>query len=118
MYALAWENLELFGGHLEIVSETSDSVKVTNTGWGAAYNVTAGNGVTEKIEPGETKTLKKSSNVLQYLRLVHVGEEEDLTLITMKLGNVVEEDSEITPALSPLSIIFSLIAIVALRKIK
>ena len=42
--------------------------------------VTAGNGVTEKIEPGETKTLKKGSNILQYLRLVHVGEEEDLTL--------------------------------------
>ncbi len=118
MYALAWENLELFGGHLEIVSETSDSVKVTNTGWGAAYNVTAGNGVTEKIEPGETKTLKKGSNVLQYLRLVHVGEEEGLTLVTIELGNIIEDDGEITPALSPLSIIFSLIAIVALRKRK
>jgi hypothetical protein len=118
MYALAWENLELFGGHLEIVSETSDSVKVTNTGWGAAYNVTAGNGVTEKIEPGETKTLKKSSNVLQYLRLIHVGEEGGLTLITIELGNIIEDDGEITPALSPLSIIFSLIAVVALRKRK
>jgi len=118
MYALAWENLELFGGHLEIVTETSDSVKVTNTGWGAAYNVTAGNGVTEKIEPGETKTLKKGSNFLQYLRLIHEGEEEDLTLITMKLGKVMEENSEITPALSPLSIIFSLMAVVALRKRK
>ena len=118
MYALAWENLELFGGHLEIVSETSDSVRVTNTGWGAAYNVTAGNGITEKIEPGETKTLKKGSNFLQYRRLIHEGEEEDLTLITMKLGNVMKEDSEITPALSPISVIFSLIAIVALRKRK
>ena len=48
-------------------------MKVTNIGWGAAYNVTAGNGVTEKIEPGETKTLKKGSNVLQYLRLVHAN---------------------------------------------
>ena len=118
MYALAWENLELFGGHLEIVSETSDSVKVTNTGWGAAYNVTAGNGITEKIEPGETKTLKKGSNFLQYMRLIHEGEEEDLTLITMKLEKVMEEKSEITPALSPLSIIFSLTAVVALRKRK
>ena len=118
MYALAWENLELFGGQLEIVSETSDSVKVTNTGWGAAYNVTAGNGVTGKIEPGETKTLKKGSNVLQYLRLVHVGEEEDLTLITIELGNIMEDDGEITPALSPISAIFCLIAVVALRKRK
>ena len=64
------------------------------------------------------KTLKKSSNVLQYLRLVHVGEEEDLPLITIELGNIIEDDSEITPALSPLSLIFSLIAIVALRKRK
>jgi hypothetical protein len=118
MYDLAWENLELFGGHLEIVTETSDSVKVTNIGWGAAYNVTAGNGVTEKIEPGETKTLKKGSNVLQYLRLIHEGEEKDLTLITIELGNIMEDDGEITPALSPLSIIFSLIAVVALRKRK
>ncbi len=118
MYALAWENLELFGGQLEIVSETSDSVRVTNTGWGAAYNVTAGNGITERIEPGETKTIKKGSNVLQYLRLVHEGEEEDLTLITMELGNMIEDNGEITPALSPISIIFSLIAVVALRKRK
>ena len=80
--------------------------------------MTAGNGVTEKIEPGETKTLKKSSNVLQYLRLIHEGEEKDLTLITIELGNIIEDDGEITPALSPLSIIFSLIAVVALRKRK
>ena len=118
MYALAWENLELFGGQLEIVSETSDSVRVTNTGWGAAYNVTAGNGITERIEPGETRTIKKDSNVLQYLRLVHEGEEENLTLITMELGNMIEDNGEITPALSPISIIFSLIAVVALRKRK
>ena len=118
MYALAWENLELFGGHLEIVSENLDTVRVTNTGWGAAYNVTAGNGITEIIEPGETKTIKKDSNVLQYLRLIHEGEEEDLTMITMELGNMSEDNGEITPALSPISIIFSLIAVVALRKRK
>ncbi len=116
MYDLAWENLELFGGHIEIVSETTDSIKVINTGWGAAYNVTAGNGVTERIEPGETKTIKKNSNALQYLRLIQVGEEADLTLITLELGNVVDEDGEITPALSPISVIFSLILLVALRK--
>ena len=40
MYDLAWENLLLFGGHLEIVSETSASVRVTNTGWGAATDIT------------------------------------------------------------------------------
>ena len=113
MYALAWENLELFGGHLEIVSETSDSVKVTNTGWGAAYNVTAGNGVTEKIEPGETKTIKKGGNVLQYLRLVHVGEEADLAQITIELGNVMGGDGQMTSALSPISIISGLIGVAA-----
>jgi hypothetical protein len=117
MYDLAWENLLLFGGHLEIVSETSDSVRVTNTGWGAAYNVTAGNGITERIEPGETKTIKKNSNVIQYLRLIHVGEEADLTLITLELGNMID-DGEITPALSPISVIFSLILLVTLRKRK
>jgi hypothetical protein len=119
MYDLAWENLLLFGGHLEIISETSDSVRVTNTGWGAAYNVTAGNGITERIEPGETKTIKKSSNVIQYLRLIHVGEEADLTLITLKLGNMIDNDNgEIIPALSPISVIFSLILLVTLRKRK
>ena len=118
MYALAWENLELFGGYLEIVSETSDSVRVTNTGWGAAYNVTAGKGITERIEPGETMTIKKSSNVLQYLRLIHEGEEENLTLIIMELGNVMEKEGEITPALSPISIIFSLVAVIVLRNRK
>ena len=116
MYALAWENLELFGGHLEIVSENLDTVRVTNTGWGAAYNVTAGNGITERIEPGETRTIKKDSNVLQYLRLVHEGEEVNLTLITVELGNKIEDDNEITPALSPISIIFCLTAVVVLRK--
>jgi len=91
---------------------------VTSTGWGAAYNVTAGNDITEKIEPGETKTLKKGSNVLHYLRLIHEGEEKDLTLITIELGNIMKDDSEITPALSSISAIFSLIAVVALRKRK
>ena len=80
--------------------------------------MTAGNGITERIEPGETKTIKKDSNVLQYLRLIHEGEEEDLTMITMELGNMIEDNGEITPALSPISIIFSLIAVVALRKRK
>ena len=47
-----------------------------------------------------------------------MGEEEGLTLITIELGNIMEDDGEITPALSPLSIIFSLIAVVALRKRK
>ena len=70
-------------------------------------------GVTEKIEPGETKTLKKGSNVLQYLRLVHVGEEEGLTLVTIELGNIIEDDGEKTPALSPISVILSLISVAA-----
>jgi len=80
--------------------------------------VTAGKGITERIEPGETMTIKKSSNVLQYLRLIHEGEEENLTLIIMELGNVMEKEGEITPALSPISIIFSLVAVIVLRNRK
>ena len=52
------------------------------------------------------------------MRLVHVGEEADLALTIMELGNIIEDDGEITPALSPISAIFSLVAIVALRKRK
>ena len=43
MYDLAWENLELVGGHLQIIDETYNSVTLQNIGWGAAYNVTTGN---------------------------------------------------------------------------
>ena len=118
MYDLAWENLLLFGGHLEIVSETADSVRLINTGWGAAHNVTAGNGIIEIIEPGETKTINKNSNFVQYLRLIHVGEEADLTLITLELGNKGDNDGKITSALSPISVIFSMILLVTLRKRK
>ena len=54
---------------------------------------------------------------MQYLRLIHVGEEADLALITLELGNMID-DGEITPALSPISVIFSLILLVTLRKRK
>ena len=36
MYDLAWENLELVGGNLQIIDETYNSVTVQNIGWGAA----------------------------------------------------------------------------------
>ena len=70
MYDLAWENLELFGGHLEIINENSNTVTVQNIGWGAAYNVTVGKELIEKIEVGETKKINKNSNVLLYNRLI------------------------------------------------
>ena len=55
---------------------------------------------------------------MQYLRLIHVGEEADLTLISLKLGNMIDDDGEIIPALSPISVIFSLILLVTLGKRK
>ena len=49
MYDLAWENLELVGGHLQIIDETYNSVTLQNIGWGAAYNVTTGKETIEKV---------------------------------------------------------------------
>ena len=61
MYDLAWENLELFGGHLEIIDESYNSVTVQNIGWGAAYNVTTGNEMVERIERNQIVTLSKNT---------------------------------------------------------
>ena len=118
MYDLAWENLELFGGKLEIISETSKSVTVKNTGWGAAYNVTAGSDIIEIVEPGETKNINKNSNVLSYKRLIQEGEETDLTLISVNLTSILDTNNEATPSIDFVSIILSLAIISALRKRK
>ena len=118
MYDLAWENLELFGGKLEIISETSKSVTVKNTGWGAAYNVTAGSEIIEKIEVGETKNINKNSNVLIYNRLIHEGEEADLTLISVNLTAIIDTNNEATPSIDFVSITLSLAIISTLRKRK
>jgi PKD repeat protein len=85
MYDLAWENLELFGGHLEIIDENSNSITVENIGWGAAYNVTAGNGIIDIIQPGETVIINKNGNFMQYHRLIQIGEEGNLTLMNVNL---------------------------------
>ena len=116
MYDLAWENLELFGGHLEIVDETSNSVTVKNIGWGAAYNVTAGNGIIEKIDIGETTKLSKNSNVLKYNRLVQQGEEEGLTKVTLNLTIITDTRSETTPSISFILISASLLTVAILRR--
>jgi len=116
MYDLAWENLELFGGHLEIINENSNSVTVQNTGWGAAYNVTAGNELIEKIEVGETKKINKNSNVLLYNRLIHQGEEADLTLISVNLSSTINENNEATPSINFVSITVSLVFASILRR--
>jgi len=118
MYDLAWENLELFGGHLEIVDETSNSVTVKNTGWGAAYNVTAGSEIIEIVEPGETKKINKNSNTLIYNRLIQEGEEEDLTLISVNLTSILDTNNEATPSIDFVSITLSLVIVSALRRRK
>ena len=104
MYDLAWENLELFGGNLEIIAETSNSVTVKNIGWGAAYNITTGSEIIEMIQSGETRKLNKYSNVLSYKRLLQDGEEADLTLISVNLPTIIDTDNEATPSINFISI--------------
>ena len=118
MYDLAWENLELFGGHLEIVDETSNSVTVMNNGWGAAYNVTAGNGIMDIIHPGEIVVINRNGNFMQYHRLLQIGEEEDLTLMNVNLTDIKSDNNESTPSLSFVSIIFCLMAVITFRRKK
>ena len=116
MYDLAWESLELFGGYLEIIDETSNSVTVKNIGWGAAYNVTAGNEIIETIGIGETTKLNKNSNVLKYNRLMQQGEEEDLTKVNLNLTIIADTSGEATPFISFIPITASLLAVAILRR--
>ena len=118
MYDLAWENLELVGGHLQIIDESYNSVTVQNIGWGAAYNVTTGNEIIEKVERNQVITLSKNSNVLQYNRLIHEGEEADLTLISMNLTSMPNPENETTPSIDFISITLSLVIVSALRRRK
>jgi len=118
MYDLAWENLALFGGYLEIVDETSNSVTVMNNGWGAAYNVTAGNEIIEIIHPGEIVAINRNGNFMQYHRLLQIGEEEDLTLMNVNLTDIKSDNNESTPSLSFVSIIFCLMAVITFRRKK
>jgi hypothetical protein len=118
MYDLAWENLELFGGNLEIISENSNSVTVKNIGWGAAYNVTTGSEIIEKIDVGETKKINKNSNTLIYNRLIQEGEEEDLTLVSVNLTSIIDTNNEATPSIDFVSITLSLVIVSALRRRK
>ena len=113
---MAWENLELFGGHFEIVDENSNSVTVKNIGWGAAYNVTAGSGIIEKIDIGEMTKLSKNSNVLKYNRLIQQGEEESLTEVTVNLTIITDINGETTPSISFIPITASLLVVAVLRR--
>jgi len=118
MYDLAWENLELFGGHLEITDESAKTITVTNIGWGAAYNTTAGNGIIDVIQPGETITINRNGNFMEYHRLIQTGEEENLTLMAVNLTDMKSIDNEATPSLSFISIIFCILAVVTFRRNK
>ena len=118
MYDLAWENLELFGGHLEITDESAKTITVTNIGWGAAYNTTAGNGIIDVIQPGETITINRNGNFMEYHRLIQTGEEENLTLMAVNLTDMKSIDNEATPSLSFISIIFCILVVVTFRRNK
>ena len=116
MYDLAWENLELVGGNLQIIGETYNSVTVQNIGWGAAYNVTAGNEIVEKVERNQIITISKNSNFLQYNRLIHEGEESDLTLISTNLTSMQNPENRGTPSIGFVSVSLTLLAIATTRK--
>ncbi len=116
MYDLAWENLELVGGHLQIIDETYNSVTVQNIGWGAAYNVTAGSEVIERVEKNQIITISKNSNILNYNRLIHEGEEADLTLISMNLTSIPNPKNGGTPSIGFISASLTLLAIATSRK--
>ena len=116
MYDLAWENLELVGGHLQIIDETYNSVTVQNIGWGAAYNVTAGGEVIEKVERNQIITISKNSNILNYNRLIHEGEEADLTLVRMNLTSLSNPENRGTPSIGFISAIITLLTIATSRK--
>ncbi len=118
MYDLAWENLELVGGHLQIIDETYNTVTLQNIGWGAAYNVTTGDEIIEKIGRNQIVTLSKESNFLKYNRMIHKGEEADLTLISMNLTSIPNPDSQTTPSIDFISITLSLVIVSALRRRK
>ncbi len=118
MYDMAWENLKFVGGHLQIIDESYDSVTVQNIGWGAAYNVTTGNEIIERVERNQVITLSKNYNFLQYNRLIHEGEEADLTLITMNLTSMSNPNSGTTPSIDFISITLSLAIVSALRRKK
>jgi len=115
---LAWENLELFGGRLEIIDENSNSITVENIGWGAAYNVTAGNGIIDIIHPGETVIINRNGNFMQYHRLIQIGEEENLTIMNVNLTDIKPDNNKSTPSLSFVSVIFCVMAIVNFRRRK
>ena len=118
MYDLAWENLELFGGHLEIIDENANSITVTNIGWGTAYNVTAGNGIIDVIQSGETITINRNGNSMNYHRLSHIGEDYNLTLMAVNLTDMKSIDNEATPSLSFISVTFCILAVVTFRRNK
>ena len=83
---------------------------------GAAYNVTAGNEIVEKVERNQIITISKNSNFLQYNRLIHEGEESDLTLISMNLTSMQNPENGDTPSIGFISASLTLLAIATSRK--
>ena len=112
------KKVKRFGKTFYLIDESYNSVTVQNIGWGAAYNVTTGNEIIEKVERNQVITLSKNSNVLQYNRLIHEGEEADLTLISMNLTSMPNPENETTPSIDFISITLSLVIVSALRRRK
>ena len=72
----------------------------------------------DKVERNQVITLSKSYNFLQYNRLIHEGEEADLTLISMNLTSMSNPENETTPSIDFISITLSLVIVSVLRRRK
>ena len=80
--------------------------------------MTTGNEIIEKVERNQIITISKNSNFLQYNRLIHEGEEADLTLISTNLTSMSNPDSGTTPSIGFISASLSLLAIANLKRRK
>ena len=85
---------------------------------GAAYNTTAGNGIIDVIQPGETITINRNGNFIEYHRLIQNGEEDNMTLIVNNLTVIQTTDNKSTPSMSFISTTFCILAAITLRKNK
>ena len=74
--------------------------------------------VIERVERNQVITLSKNYDFLQYNRLIHEGEETDLTLITMNLTSMSNPNSGTTPSIDFISITLSLAIISTIRRKK
>ena len=92
MYEMAWENLTLMGGNVQIESVENDKITLKNIGWGDAYNITYGKQIVEIVESEEMIVLdieygtdNSMIDMITYNRMNITGEEESMTEIAISI---------------------------------